>query len=96
MSNSQEVYATPERLRSFSRQLNAYAKFVEKSAGDLSGLMNRLHEGWSDKKFEEFDEQFKRAQKLLKKFSNEVDRTAPKIERDAEMLEEVLAQKLHT
>ena len=95
MSSHLEVFVDPEELRSFSRQLDSYAKFVESSAGRINGLMKRLGEYWTDGQFREFDEQFQAAQRLLKKFSAEVDRTVPKLDKDAEMAERIRAEKLH-
>ena len=83
-----QVYVDPEKLRNFSRQLKIFAKDVSNDVSRLRSQMGRLREGWRDQEYEKFVRQFASAEKLLRRFVEETNKTIPLLEKDADIIEE--------
>lgn len=83
-----QAYVDPERLRDFAHRLKSFADLVENNAQSLNGRMGHLGESWRDQEYENFKQHFERTRLLLRKFTEEANRTAPLLERDAQAAEE--------
>jgi WXG100 family type VII secretion target len=78
-----------ERLRKFANDLSNFRNNVNELTSRLNGNLNRLSESWEDDGFVQFKEHFERTQRRLRKFSEVVEQTVPKLERDAQAAEEI-------
>jgi uncharacterized protein YukE len=83
-----QAYVDPERLRDFAQKLKSFTDLVENSTQALNGRMGHLGESWRDQEYENFKQQFERTKLLLRKFTEEANRTVPLLERDAQAAEE--------
>ena len=83
-----KVYVEPERLRKFANDLKIFRSDVNELTSRLRGNLNRLSDSWQDQEFEKFRQVFEVAQERLRKFSDEIEQTVPKIERDAQAAED--------
>ncbi len=88
------AYVDTEKLRGFARQLKGFADSVDSSFRALKGELARLEGTWRDQEFEKFNRQFADANRLLSKFVDEANKTAPMIERDAQRAEEIHRQSI--
>lgn len=84
-----KVYIEPERLRKFSSDLGNFRNGVNELTNRLNGNISRLGESWQDDGFRQFKEHFERTKQRLRKFSDIVEQTIPKLERDANAAEEI-------
>ena len=83
------VFIEPERLRKFASDLSTFRSNVNELTSRLNGNLDRLSESWQDEGFVRFREHFKQTQQRLKKFSDVVEQTVPKLARDAQAAEEI-------
>lgn len=85
----QKVYIEPERLRKFAGDLGNFKNNINELTSRLNGNLNRLGESWQDDGYREFKEHFERTKQRIRKFSDIVEQTLPKLERDAHAAEEI-------
>lgn len=83
-----QIHTDPEKMRRFAGNLKKFADTVNNEMSSMKGKLGRLGETWQDQQYEGFVEIFLKAEKMLKDFVNETQRTAPLIERDAAAIEE--------
>ena len=83
------VFIEPERLRKFAADLGKFRSDVNDLTSRLNSNLNHLGESWQDEGFREFKEHFERTKQRLRKFSDVVEQTLPKLERDAHAGEEI-------
>lgn len=88
------VFIEPERLLQFANDLSAFRNNVNELTNRLNGNLNRLSESWQDEGFMRFREHFEQTQQRLKKFSDVVEQTVPKLQRDAHAAEEIHRDEL--
>lgn len=91
---TKKVYVEPERLRKFAGGLKNFRSQIHELTDRLNGNLNHLSESWQDQEFDKFKLAIDTARQRLRKFSEEVERIAPQIERDARAAEEIHNQKL--
>jgi len=83
-----QAYTDPVKLREFSNQLNSFADNIEHVMDLLKGAMGRLQETWRDQEFMKFAQEYRSAQELLNRFVQETRKTTPRLDKDAEAIEE--------
>jgi hypothetical protein len=88
-----QVYVDPQQLRAFASKLKSFAEFVDGQANSITTDLGRLGETWRDQEYDDFIEYFNRAKQMLRKFTEETNRTVPLLERDADLAEEYLQLK---
>lgn len=88
------VYIEPERLRKFAQDLSIFRNKVNELTSRLNVNLHRLSESWQDEGFMRFREHFERTQQRLNKFSDVVEQTVPKLERDAQAAGEIHKDQL--
>lgn len=86
---AKQVYAESERIRHFADDLKNFRSKVNELTSHLQGNMSRLSDTWQDQEFDNFAHAFASTQQILRRFSDEVERTLPKLERDARRAEEI-------
>lgn len=84
-----KVFADPDRLRKFANDLSKFRNNVDELTERLNGNLHRLSESWQDDGFMQFREHFDRTHHRLKVFSAMVEQTVPKLQRDAQAVEEI-------
>ncbi len=84
-----KAFIEPERLRKFAADLGRFRSDINDLTSRLSGNLNRLGDSWQDDGYREFKEHLERTKQRLSKFSDIVEQTLPKLERDAHAAEEI-------
>jgi hypothetical protein len=88
-----QVYADSQKLRTFAREIRDFANAVDEQMSGLRHGVGRLGETWRDGEYDDFVNRLTSAQHHLRKFVEEVKRTAPLLERDADAIDELVRQK---
>ena len=82
-----QIHTDPERMRQFAGNLKRFADTVNIEMSSMKGMLGRLGETWQDQQYEAFVVIFSQAERMLRDFVHETQRTAPLIERDAAAIE---------
>lgn len=85
-----QIHADPEKLREFAQQLKRFDEQVSGSSQAIRGQLQKLGSSWRDSQYQEFVENFNRAQQFLATFSAEVDKIVPTMTKHAHDLDELL------
>lgn len=88
------VNVDPEELRRFAGDLKKFNANVLQRFDKLTRETNRLGNSWQDQEFEKFKNHALPMLQLLKRFTNESDKLIPKLQRDADAIEEYRKQSL--
>ena len=83
-----QIHTDPEKMRQFAGNLRKFADTVNNEMSSMKGKLSRLGDTWQDQQYEGFVNIFSKAEKMLKEFVHETQRSAPLIERDAAAIEE--------
>ncbi len=83
-----QIDVDPRSLREFAGKLKRFAATIEDHSARLGSSLGRVGESWRDHEFEDFAREFKSSQQHLKRFVEETKKTAPLLDRDAEMIED--------
>lgn len=84
-----QVHVEPERIRRFASDLKGFRDKVGELTVQMRNNLSHLSDSWQDHEYENFAHAFVAAQQRLRKFSDEVEQTLPKLERDAERADEI-------
>jgi WXG100 family type VII secretion target len=77
------------QIRHFADNLKTFRSKVIEINSRLQGNLNRLSDSWQDQEFDNFAQAFASAQQTLRRFTDEIEQTLPKLERDAQRAEEI-------
>jgi WXG100 family type VII secretion target len=91
---AKQAYVDYERIRHFADDLKNFRAKVNEITSRLQGNLSRLSDSWQDQEFDNFAQAFASAQQTLRRFSDEVEQTLPKLERDAQRAEEIHNMKV--
>jgi WXG100 family type VII secretion target len=91
---AKQAYVDYERIRHFADDLKNFRSKVNEITSRLQGNLSRLSDSWQDQEFDNFAQAFASAQQTLRRFSDEVEQTLPKLERDAQRAEEIHNMKV--
>jgi WXG100 family type VII secretion target len=83
-----QIDVDSQKLRDFSSELKRFRREMEHRMRELSTKLGKLSDTWQDAQYEKFRDSFKRTQSAMNPFYNEVDRIAPKLDKDADIIEE--------
>jgi uncharacterized protein YukE len=86
---SDKVFVDPRRLREFAADLKTFRSNVTELTGYLEGSLRQLSDSWHDEQFMRFQDAFRIAQQRLRHFAEEIEQTAPQLEKDAQAAEEI-------
>lgn len=86
---AKQVYADSESIRHFAGDLKNFRSRVNEITNRLQGNLSRLSDSWQDQEFDNFAHAFVATQQILLRFSDEVEKTLPNLERDAARTEEI-------
>lgn len=83
------IHADPQRIRDFRSQLASFLSCLQTFDNRLSAGVSHLGQSWRDQEFQRFRETFTTTQGVLKKFASEGQALLPKLEKDAQALDEL-------
>jgi WXG100 family type VII secretion target len=83
-----QIHTDPEKMRQFAADLKKFADTVNGEMSSMKSKLGRLGDTWQDQQYEGFVSIFSKAEKMLKEFVHESQRSAPLIIRDAAAIEE--------
>ena len=89
-----QVHVDPEKLRAFAKELRRFSEVMNNYATVLSSELQRLGSSWQDQEYEKFMRDFSPTKQILKKFTSESQNIAPKLEKDADIIEEFFKRRM--
>lgn len=84
-----QIHNNSDQLRAFALQLGNFSKALEDHMIRLNTALDRLSGTWRDKEFKRFHHEFTKTQTCVKKFVEQANDVAPKLNRDAEALDRI-------
>lgn len=90
---SPKVYATPEDLERFARELKQFNNQLQSSMSRLNSEFKRLGDTWRDQEQQKFAQEFEQTMRVLQQFQRSSDKQIPFLLRKAQRLREYLNQR---
>jgi uncharacterized protein YukE len=82
------AHVDSQALREFAAQLKRFSEILSDDMARTQGQMSQLGESWRDPGYEEFRNAMAKSYPMLKQLVAEANSTVPKLNRDAEAVEE--------
>jgi uncharacterized protein YukE len=91
--SSEHADVTPEELRKFAAQLNAFKEKLSTDAKVLHAHFKALGSTWRDREHEHFAQEFEQTMQVIAKFVESSEKHIPFLLRKAQKAEDYLTQR---
>ena len=82
------IHVDSEELRTFAAQLKRFSETLSENMKRTQGQMGHLGESWRDEEFAQFRDTFAKTYPVVQAFIAEAESAIPKLQRDAEAIDE--------